>query len=89
MGYVLVVYRFPSQSSDDFENFLSNFDQVITHISLSNPVFRLILEDFNCRSNSWWKGDISIGNQSPRPTGSTSLSEIQHIFFLSLPLGLT
>ena len=58
-GYVLVVYRSPSQSSDDFENFLSSFDQVITDMSLSNPAFRLILGDFNCRSNSWWKGDIS------------------------------
>ena len=28
-------------------------------MSLSNPAFRLILGDFNCRSNSWWKGDIS------------------------------
>ena len=28
-------------------NFLSSFNQVISHISLSNPAFRLILEDFN------------------------------------------
>ena len=28
-------------------------------MSLSNLAFRLILGDFNCRSNSWWKGDIS------------------------------
>ena len=28
-------------------------------MSLSYPAFRLILGDFNCRSNSWWKGDIS------------------------------
>ena len=47
--YVLVVYRSSSQSSDDFENFLSSFDQVIPDMSLSNPAFRLILGDFNCR----------------------------------------
>ena len=57
-GYVLVVYRFPSQASNDFESVLPSFDQVITDMSLSNPVFRLILGDFNCRSNSWWKGNI-------------------------------
>ena len=58
-GYVLVVYRSPSQSSDDLKIFLSSLDQVITDMSLSNLAFRLILEDFNCRSNSWWEGDIS------------------------------
>ena len=56
-GYVLVVYRW--QSSDDFQKFLSSFDQVITDMSRSNPAFRLILGDFNCRSNSWWECDIS------------------------------
>ena len=59
MGYVLVVYRSPSQSSNDFENFLSSFDQVITDMSLNNPAFRLISGDFNCKSNSRWEGDIS------------------------------
>ena len=59
MGYVLVVYRSPWESSDNFQNFLSRFDQVITDMSLSNPVFRLILEGFDCRSNSCWEGDIS------------------------------
>ena len=28
-------------------------------MSLGNPAFRLILGDFNYRSNSWWEGDIS------------------------------
>ena len=28
-------------------------------MSLSNSAFRLILGDFNCRSNFWWEGDIS------------------------------
>ena len=37
MGFVLVVYCSPSQSSDAFESFLSSFDQVITDMSLSNP----------------------------------------------------
>ena len=37
-GYVLVVYRFPSQSSDDFENFfLKLWSSNTTDMSLSNP----------------------------------------------------
>ena len=58
-SYVPVVYRSSSQSLDDFEFFLSSFDQVLTDMSLSNPAFRLILGDFNFRSNSWWKGYTS------------------------------
>ena len=59
-GYALVVYLSPSQSTDDFEYFsLKSFDQVITDMSLSIPAFRLILGYFNCRSYSWWDGNIS------------------------------
>ena len=28
-------------------------------MGLSNPAFRLVLEDFYYRLNSWWEGDIS------------------------------
>ena len=48
-----------SMESNGINRIKSNFDQVITDMSLSNPPFRLILGHFNCRSNSWWKGDIS------------------------------
>ena len=53
VGYVLVVYHSLSQSSDDFENFLSGFDQAVTDTSLSNPALRMILGDLKCRSSSW------------------------------------
>ena len=59
-GYVLVVYLSPSQSWDDFGYFsLKSSDQVITDMNLNIPVFRLVLGDFNCTSNSWWDGNIS------------------------------
>ena len=91
-GYVVVVYRFPSQASDDFENVLSSFDQVITDMSLSNPVFRLIL--LNCPSILGGRAIFAlkkafIWNQSRLLMGFTNLSQIQHIFFPSLPLALT
>ena len=38
---------------------MSKFHQNHPDTNLSNPVLRLILEDINCRSNSWWDGDIS------------------------------
>ena len=89
--YVLVVYRFPSQSSDDFENFLSRFDQVKPDMSLSNPAFRLILKDFNCRSNSWWEGDFSTKEGIDLESVSSShglhklITDPTHIFPQSSP----
>ena len=85
----------PSQSSDNFKTFLSSFEQVITDMSLSNPGLRLILGDFNCRSNYSRDGDISTKegidwNQSPCLMGFNNILQIQHIFFLiNLPLALT
>ena len=52
---------------------------------MSNPAFRLILRDFNCRSNSSWEGNISTNEVSNLESVSsshlnfTSLSQIQHI----------
>lgn len=51
-------YRTSSRTNGTFKIFLS-FDQVINHMSLNNPAFRLISEHFSCPSNSWWNGDIS------------------------------
>ena len=97
-GYVLVVYLSPSQSWDDLEYFsLKISDQVITDMNLSIPVFKLVLGDFNCTSNSWRDGNISpkkgidqvLTNLSPRLMGFASLSQIQQIFFLNLAPGLS
>ena len=85
-GHVLVVYSSPSKSSYDFETFLSSFDQVITDMSLSNPAFRLILGDFNCRSSSWWDGNIStkegIGLESVSSTHGLHQLIIDPTYFL-------
>ena len=58
-GYDLLSYRSPPQSSDDFENFLSCCDQVVTGMSLSNPALRQIVRDFKYSSNSWLECDVS------------------------------
>ena len=47
--------------NDQFEEFLSSFEDLINEITLSNPLFYLILGDFNDRSPTWWDDDkISI-----------------------------
>ena len=41
-GYVGVVYRSPSQDSFEFENFLSNFEKVLSDTTLCNSLFTII-----------------------------------------------
>ena len=52
-GYVVVTYRSPSQSSTEFDEFLSNFDKLLNHIKQFRPSFIIILGDFNATSKSW------------------------------------
>ena len=55
-------------------------------MSLSNPAFRLILGDFNCRSSSWWDGNIStkegIGLESVSSTHGLHQLIIDPTYFL-------
>ena len=56
-GYIGVVYRFPSQDSTKFQNFLSDFDELLSKTTSNSSLFTIILNDFNARSPSWWKED--------------------------------
>ena len=47
----------PSQDNAEFENFLSDFDKVLSKTASSSSLFTIILGDFNARSSSWWKKD--------------------------------
>ena len=59
-GYVVSLYRLPSQTQDEFDIFLINFEQLIgDFIIAKNPLFVLITGDFNVRSSNWWKNDLS------------------------------
>ena len=49
-GYVGSLYRSPSQTQDECDIFLINFEQLISDIITKNPLFVLITGDFNVRS---------------------------------------
>ena len=55
--YIGVIYRSPSQSTAKFEEFLSNFEDILNTTVSSSSLFTIILGDFNARSSSWWKND--------------------------------
>ena len=77
-GYVVVIYRSPSQSSTEFEEFSSNFDKLLNHIKHSRPSFTIILGNFNAKSKSWWSGDVTSheGTQIESLTTMHSLQQL-------------
>ena len=42
----------PSQNSEEFESFLTNFEHLLSDINTLKPSFSVILGDFNARSTS-------------------------------------
>ena len=51
------LYCSPSQSSEEFESFLTSFEH-LSDINSRKPSGSVILGDFNARSTSWWSSDI-------------------------------
>ena len=49
-GYVAVIYRSPSQSSNEFEEFLASFGKLMNQVNMLKSCFTVILGDFNTRS---------------------------------------
>ena len=53
------LYRSPSQTQDEFEAFLKNFELTLDKIHENNPFMPIVLGDFNAKSNNWCKADIT------------------------------
>ena len=61
VGYIVVIYRSPSQSATEFDGFLINCEKFLNPINKSiKSIFLLILGDFNAQSKSWWCEDITF-----------------------------
>ena len=58
-GYVAAICRSPSQSSNEFEEFLVNFNKLLNQVNMLKSSFTVILGDFNARSQLWWSDDIT------------------------------
>ena len=52
-GYVVSMYRSPSQTSDDLNSFTTNLEKLVVNISSTNPRFILMIGDFNTKSSNW------------------------------------
>ena len=50
MYFYAVIYRSPSQSPEEFDNFTINFELMLSKMNTENPFCIIITGDFNCRS---------------------------------------
>ena len=53
-GYVITLYRCPSQNQGEFEHFLLSLEILLGNIRNQDPAFTIILGDFNARPKRWW-----------------------------------
>ena len=51
------LYKSPSQSSDEFDTFCSNFNLFLSNINDLNPASSIVIGDFNARSSKWRSSD--------------------------------
>ena len=58
-GYVVSMYRSPSQTSDDFNSFTTNLEKLVVNISSTNPHFILMIGEFTAKSRNWLSNDIT------------------------------
>ena len=53
------LYRSPSQTQDEFETFLKNFESNLDKIHENNLFIAVVLSDFNAKSSNWCKADVT------------------------------
>ena len=53
-GYIITLYRSPSQTSDEVDSFISNLENILINITSFDPHFVMLLGEFNSKSKSWW-----------------------------------
>ena len=56
---MITLYRSPSQNQGEFQHFLLSLENLLGNIRNQDPVFTILLGDFNVRSKSWWVHDIT------------------------------
>ena len=56
--FFAVICRSPNQGPEEFDNFSSNFELMLSKMHAENPFCVIITDDFNCRSTQWWEDDI-------------------------------
>ena len=77
---VSVIYRSPSQTNDEVDEFLSNLQLFLNDINYQKPSLSVVAGDFNSRCSSWWSNDINTteGLKLFSSTSSNGFSQLIH-----------
>ena len=54
---IILIYGLPSQSSEEFHTFLTNFELMLDNIANRSPFLSIIIDNFNGRSKNWSSND--------------------------------
>ena len=54
---IVSLYRSPSQTRDESDEFLTNLNLTLQTITQKNPFATVAIGDFNARSSKWWVND--------------------------------
>ena len=87
--FIVTLYRCPSQSFHEFDEFLRGFEDATDYINQCNPYFTLITGDFNALCNRWWENDsnntegVSIDNLTSSYGLKQLIAEPNHILSTS------
>ena len=57
--YIVVLYRSPSQTAEEFHDFQCNFEKLMNQVKQFCSSFIATIGDFNARSKSWWSEDLT------------------------------
>ena len=76
--FLTCLYRSPSQSHDEFENFCIKFDILLSQINDEIPICSVITGEFNAPCSRWWRNDITnfAGKEIVFPTSSAGYTQI-------------
>ena len=58
------LHRSPSQNKDQFDEFSSGFNMLMSNINDKKPIASIITGGFNARSKNWWSQDITNSQDS-------------------------
>ena len=58
-GYVVSLYRSPSQTSDEFDSFINDFEKLLIDIYRRKADFVLMIGDFNAKYCNWSINDTT------------------------------